>query len=103
MPCQVGWTVTGGHGAWFTRYHSCPACGARTANDRRTTLNAPTELMTGLERIETACTHCGHREVHHRTLPRITRSHAGSHRAGGSGGGGGGGGHTAGRGGGGGW
>jgi uncharacterized protein len=86
------------HGAWFSRYHACPACGARTASDRATRLSSPSELSTGLERIDTSCSHCGHHETRHRTLPRIQpASRTSGNRSSGGGG------RTAGRGGGGGW
>ncbi len=93
------------HGALFTRFHSCQACGARTASDRSTVLEAATEFSNGSERIDTRCSHCGNHEVCHRTVPRLQR-HS---RSGSSGssfrsmGGSSGGGRSSGRGGGGGW
>lgn len=91
------------YGAWFTRYHRCPACGARTANDRSTTITPASESYTGLERIDTTCSHCQHQESRTRVLPRITRSTShGAHFSSGSGSSRGGG-TSSGRGGGGGW
>jgi uncharacterized protein len=89
------------HGAWFTRYHTCPACGARTASDRTTVVAPASECSSGLERIDTRCVHCGHQESRNRTLPRIEPHQ--HHSFGGGGGSSGGGGRSSGRGGGGGW
>lgn len=96
------------HGAWFTRHHSCPACGWKTASDRSTEIEAATTLSSGRERIDTRCAHCGHHETSYRTLPRIQQRQSSGFRSSGFGsrGGsrsGGGGGRSAGRGGGGGW
>jgi uncharacterized protein len=99
------------HGAWFTRYHSCPACGARTASDRSTLVTPASESFTGLERIDTRCVNCGHHETRNRVLPRKQAANhgssgirmGGSSRGGSFGGGSSGGGRSAGRGGGGGW
>ncbi len=99
-------------GAWFTRYHACAACGARTASDRTTVEQQATELSKGLERIDTRCDHCGHREVRHRTVPRRQPQRSSGCGSGSSlgssgfrsmGGSSGGGGRSSGRGGGGGW
>ena len=95
--------------AWFTCYHACPACGARTASDRTSVVSAATEQSTGLERIDTKCVNCGHHESHQRSTPRLQRSSSGFCSVGrGSAGGGfhsmsSGGGGSSGRGGGGGW
>ncbi len=107
------------HGAWFSGHHTCPGCGAKTASDRNTIIAAATTLSTGTERIDTHCSHCGHHEVRHRTIPRVQqRRHGGFGSSSGGGGfrsssGGGGfrsssggssgGGRSSGRGGGGGW
>lgn len=92
------------YGAWFTSYHTCPGCGARTAHERSTTITPASESFTGLERIDTSCAHCSHRETRTRVLPRIERrSSSGRSWSSGSGSGGSGGGSSSGRGGGGGW
>ena len=58
------------YGAFFTRYATCPQCGARTVSSwSRVEEEAPT-WSEGRRRIDESCEHCHYRDSHVRRIPR---------------------------------
>ena len=101
-------------GAWFTRYSTCPQCGAVTRLTHETVVVSATEQAEGLAQVDETCANCNWTRRSMQRLARRPRSHAtvgtgtgfghssslgGSHSSGGHSGGG----HSSGGGGGGRW
>ena len=59
---------------WLARFKSCPQCRYRTLTVRVRTLERPTDISTGRERITRDCRHCRYHDEETVILPVLTRS-----------------------------
>jgi len=59
------------HGAFFTSYSTCPACGFATESTTVDRVRSPTKWHSGLETITERCTHCGRTDTTRRDIPRL--------------------------------
>lgn len=64
--------------AWFSRYHRCPRCRARTRGEAKTTLRAATASSGGLVRIDEKCENCDYRNSYTRSTPTLSDSSSSS-------------------------
>ncbi len=88
---------------WFSSHKTCPNCGYKTYETKRTVLRASTTSLGGLARLDHSCLNCDHRASEQITLPLKSESNSSSGFGGSSGGGGFGGGSSSGGGGSGSW
>jgi uncharacterized protein len=57
---------------FFSRYHTCPECGAKTLDSTSTTLETATTYRYGLIEIHEACENCSYHNTYTRTTPMLT-------------------------------
>jgi len=57
------------HGAFFTAYGRCPACGFATKSQTVNRIHSPTSFSSGLEEIVERCAQCGHSARSTRVIP----------------------------------
>jgi uncharacterized protein len=63
---------------WFSGYHRCPECRARTLRSSSTTLQSATEWSEGLVQVDERCANCSHHHTYTRTTARLSSSSSSS-------------------------
>jgi uncharacterized protein len=56
---------------FFSGYHTCPECGAKTLSSTSTTLETATTYRYGLIEIHEACENCSYQNTYTRTTPML--------------------------------
>ncbi|MEM7470189.1 MAG: TPM domain-containing protein [Pseudomonadota bacterium] len=78
-----------GFGAFGVRHTDCPNCEHKTNLEQTTVLESASHVKNGLNRVDSQCAYCGHRQTREILTPILVRSNKNYFGSGGSGRGGG--------------